>query len=460
MKKDEEFQIRIEDLTEDGSGVGHVEGMAVFVKDAVPGDEALVKILRMKKNYAYGRLIRLIRASPWRTEPLCPEARPCGGCTIMQMSYAKQLEYKRNIVENCLRRIGGVGNAADLGEGILGMDSPWHYRNKMQFPVGTDSSGNLITGFYAAHSHRIVPTEDCPIGHPVNRRILKTVKKYLNQQKIPAYDERTGKGILRHILTRVGFATGELMVCLVINAGNLPTADHLTEPLKKDAEAEGLKLVSLSLNVNQDRTNRILGSRIINLYGPGYLEDEIGGLRFRISPLSFYQVNPVQTEKLYQTACDYADLTGTEKVWDLYCGTGTISLFLAKHAGQVTGVEIVPDAVRDARKNAERNQIHNVEFFTGKAEEKAAELYQQNRRKYQADVVVVDPPRKGCDEKLLSTIVEMNPRRIVYVSCNPATLARDIKLLATSGYQVQKWKAVDMFPHSTNVETVVLLAKQ
>ena len=460
MEKNEIIQLHIEDLTDDGNGIGHANGMAVFVKDTVPGDEAEIKIIKVKKRYAFGRLMNLIKESEARMEPACMMARPCGGCTIMQMNYPSQLEFKQRKVLNCLTRIGGIENAADLFEEMIGMDSPFAYRNKMQFPIGLDKEGQITAGFYAGRTHSIIPMTKCAIGHPVNEKILAVVKDFCEKNGVKPYDEETGRGVIRHVLTRVGFHSKELMVCIVVNAKKLKDADRMVGPIEEAAAEFGLTFKSFTYNVNMERTNRILGFECHTIFGQDYIEDQIRDINFRISPLSFFQVNPVQTEKLYGRALEYAGLTGKERVWDLYCGIGTISLFLAKECKHVYGVEIVPEAIEDAKQNAKLNGFGNAEFFVGKAEEVVPSLYAKDKEKYQADVVVVDPPRKGCDEKLLSTIVEMAPEKVVYVSCDPATLARDLAFLTANGFALDKWSTVDMFPHSMHVETVCLLSNR
>ena len=338
-------------------------------------------------------------------------------------------------------------------EPIIGMDDPWHYRNKAQFPFGTDKDGNVVTGFYAGRTHTIIPNTDCALGVPENRLVLETILSHMKRFHITAYDEQTGTGLLRHVLIRKGFQSGQLMVCLVINGSRFPEEEALADALW---QLPGM--TSLSVNTNRERTNVILGKKIRVVRGTGFIEDSIGGVTFRISPLSFYQVNPVQTEKLYSQALAYAGLTGTETVWDLYCGIGTISLFLAKQAGKVYGVEIVPDAVRDAQQNARLNGITNAEFFVGKAEEVLPEKYEKEG--IHADVIVVDPPRKGCDERCLETMVKMQPERIVYVSCDSATLARDVKWLRERGYEIVKGRGCDMFPGTVHTEVCVKLERR
>lgn len=452
MKKDDTLIIKIEDLSSEGLGVGHSEdGIALFVKDTVIGDLAEVKVMKMKKNYGFARLTKILESSPDRIDPPCPVARQCGGCQIQAMSYEAQLRFKENKVRNNLQRIGKFENPPM--EPIVGMQEPFRYRNKAQFPVGKDREGKLSAGFYAGRTHSIISCEDCLLGAEVNQTILKLVLSHMERLGVSTYNEETGKGLVRHIMTRVGFATGQIMVCIVINGNKLPGADAL---VKKLAAIPGM--TSITLNVNKEKTNVIMGRELISLWGQDYIEDTIGDVRFRISPLSFYQVNPRQTEKLYGKALEYAGLTGNETVWDLYCGIGTISLFLAQKAKQVYGVEIVPEAIRDAKQNAELNGFTNAEFFVGKAEEVLPEKYEKEG--IFADVIVVDPPRKGCEESVLQTMIQMAPKRIVYVSCDSATLARDLKILCENGYELQKCCPVDMFGNSVHVESVVLLSRK
>ena len=454
LVKNEDYQVLIEDMGNDGEGIGHVQGMTVFVKDAVVGDLAEVKIVKVKKNIAYGRLMKLITPSPYRVEPVCDKAKRCGGCTMQQVSYEQQLEYKWNKVKNCLQRIGKMENVeAIMEEPAYGMNNPFHYRNKAQFPVGRDKNGDVVIGFYAGRSHDIIDTESCAIGAPVNDKIVAIVRSFIEDNRISTYDEETGRGLVRHILIRVGFTTEEIMVCLVTNGNKLPHSEALIDELVK---IDGM--TSICLNVNMENTNRILGDKCITLWGQSYITDYIGDIKYQISPLSFYQVNPVQTNVLYNKALEYADLSGDETVWDMYCGIGTISLFLAQKAKKVYGVEIVPQAIDDARHNAEINGITNAEFFVGKAEEVVPDIYKKGGDGSHADVVVVDPPRKGCNQVLLDTLVHMAPDRIVYVSCDPATLARDVKILQEKGYEAKKVAVVDQFCHSGHVETVALLS--
>lgn len=450
MNKNDIVLLKIEDMNTDGEGVGKVDGYTLFVKDTVIGDTAKVAITKMKKTYGYGRLVELVEASLYRVPCACPIARPCGGCQLQAMSYDKQLEFKEEKVRNNLKRIGGLENIPM--EPIIGMEHPWRYRNKAQVPVGLDKNGKIVAGFFAGRTHAIINQEDCLLGSEKNKHIIEIVKKFMEQYHIMPYDETTKKGLVRHILIREGFQTGEIMVCLIINGIKLP---HKEEFVKRLLSVKGMK--DISLNVNTEANNVILGSEIISLYGEGFITDYIGNVKYQISPLSFYQVNPKQTEKLYGTALEYAGLTGEETVWDLYCGIGTISLFLAQKAKKVYGVEIVEAAIDDARNNAKINGFDNVEFFVGKAEEVLPEKYE--KEKIYADVIVIDPPRKGCEQSVLDTMVKMEPKKIVYVSCDSATLARDVKYLGENGYEVKRVRAVDMFGQTGHVESVVLLTK-
>ena len=456
MEKNQEFIVTIEDMNEDGAGVGKVDGYIWFVKDAVIGDVVRVKAMKMKKSYGFARLMEVMEPSGSRVIPSCPVARQCGGCQLQAMSYEEQLKFKERKVMNNLIRIGKFAEDEIHMLPIMGMEEPWRYRNKAQFPFGKDKDGNVIAGFYAGRTHAIVEAEDCLLGVEENREILDIVKRFMKEMKIEPYDELSHKGLVRHVLIRKGFKTGEIMVCMVINGNKLPGKERLVEMLTGGDGVKGM--TSISYSVNQEKTNVIMGKEIVNLYGPGYITDYIGNVKYQISPLSFYQVNPVQTERLYGTALEYAGLTGNEIVWDLYCGIGTISLFLAQKAKKVYGVEIVPQAIEDARRNAEINGIHNAEFFVGKAEEVLPEQFEKNH--VYADVIVVDPPRKGCDAVCLDTILKMRPERVVYVSCDSATLARDLRYLADGGYVVERGRCCDMFPGTVHVETVVELSRK
>lgn len=488
--------LEIIDLGTEGEGIGRIEGYTLFVKDAMIGDTVKACVMKTKKNFGYARLVEIITPSLFRVEPACAVARQCGGCQLQHCSYEKQLAWKEEKVRNCLNRIGGFcvqrkGDSLPAGssesvseedynqkplheedgakrpvimEPILAMDKPYHYRNKAQFPVGVNKEGELIAGFYAGRTHSIIENTDCVIQHPCNREIVETVLCFMRKFGVTPYDEKSHTGLVRHILTRVGVNTGEVMVCLVINGDILPRSEEFVKymlacPLQGAETSQKLFLKSICLSCNKERTNVILGQKIEVLYGNGYIQDTIGNIVYQISPLSFYQVNPRQTEKLYETALEYADLQGGEVVWDLYCGIGTISLFLAQKAKKVCGVEIVPQAIADARKNARINHIENTEFFVGAAEEVVPAEYEKSDGELKADVVMLDPPRKGCDERLLQTVIKMQPERIVYVSCDPATLARDLRYLCDRGYELKRVRACDMFGQSFHVESVVLMER-
>lgn len=449
-RKNDIVTLDIEDCGVDGEGIGKADGFTVFVKDAVIGDRVTAKIMKAKKNYGYGRLMEILKPSPYRVEPKCAFARQCGGCQLQALSYEQQLAFKEKKVRGHLERIGGFTELPM--EPIIGMDEPYHYRNKAQFPVGKNKEGRIITGFYAGRTHTIIENRDCALGVSQNKEVLDRVIAHMEAYGIEPYNEETGKGLVRHILIRYGFFTGEVMVCLVLNGNSIPKGEALIEHL---LEIPGM--TSITINVNKKRSNVILGEKIHLLWGKPYITDKIGDISYQISPLSFFQVNPLQTGKLYSKALEYADLHGEETVWDLYCGIGTISLFLAQKAKFVRGVEIVPAAIDNARDNARLNGIENVEFFVGKAEEVLPAEYKKNG--IYADVIVVDPPRKGCEESLLATMIEMQPKRIVYVSCDSATLARDLKYLCERGYELRKVCPVDQFGGTVHVETVCLLSK-
>ncbi|MBA1336232.1 MAG: RNA methyltransferase, TrmA family [Firmicutes bacterium] len=450
VEEGKSYTIDISSMGNNGEGIGRLEGFTIFVEGAVPGDRARVAVSEVKKKYARARLQEIIVPSGQRIESRCPAASDCGGCQIQHIDYKWQLEHKARKVADSIKRIGGLEDV--MIHPIIGMEEPWRYRNKAQFPVG-GGVGNPRAGFYAKGSHDIVEVDDCIIQHETNRTIIDEVRQHMIEYEIPAYDETTGEGVVRHVVTRVGFATGEIMVIIVVTRRYFPGKDELVERLADKIPG----IHSIILNINDRNTNVILGTECITLWGNGYIRDFIGELEFHISPLSFFQVNPVQTQVLYSKALEYAGLSGTETVVDAYCGIGTISLFLAQKAGKVYGIEVVKEAVEDARKNAVINGIQNVEFIAGQAEDIMPGLYREEVR---PDVVVVDPPRKGCDERLLDTITGMEPDRVVYVSCNPATLARDLAYLDGKGYRTLEVQPVDMFPHTAHVETIILLQRQ
>ena len=465
MQKNELVKVKIEDIGVGGEGIGKVDGYTLFIKDTIIGDVVEAKVMKAKKNYGYARLMNVLTPSEDRVEKVvCPMARKCGGCQIQEMKYPAQLAFKESKVCGNLERIGEVpGELLDqIMHPVVGMDEegmqPFRYRNKAQFPIGTDKDGRVTAGFYAGRTHSIIGNTDCVLGVEVNEEILNCILDFMEEFEIPAYDEVKHKGLVRHVLLRYGFKTDEIMVCLVINGKTIPHCHDLVGRLR---QIPGM--TSITLSSNTAKTNVIMGDTIRLLWGQEFITDYIGEIKYQISPLSFYQVNPVQTEKLYGLALDYAGLTGNETVWDLYCGIGTISLFLAKKAKQVYGVEIIPQAIDDAKNNAKINNITNAEFYVGKAEEVLPEYYKEYEKTHNgetahADVIVVDPPRKGCEESLLQTIVDMQPEKVVYVSCDSATLARDVKFLRAKGYELKDVTPVDQFPHTVHVETVVLLS--
>ena len=502
LQKNDLITLEITDLTEEGQGVGKKDGLVFFVKDSVMGDLVEARILKVKKNYAYAKVEELLKPSPYRIAPLCPVAGKCGGCQLQHLSYEKELAWKEDRIVQSLIRIAGLSpeEVERKKEGILGGVLS-RYRNKAQYPVQSrkeirsggatsvsdwkvngkwpgknkieakEKSSDLSMGFYGFHSHRIIETKDCLINSVENPLILNCIKDWAREYKISGYEEETGKGLLRHIFLRKGFSTGEILLCLVLNGKSLPHGKELWERLQdlslsveEGGQVQG-SIVGLCVNINEGSGNAILGRETRCLYGKDSIEDKIGELSFSISVPSFYQVNPVQTEKIYGKALEYAALTGEETVWDCYCGIGTISLFLAQKAKQVYGLEIVPEAIENAKKNAEKNGLQNAEFFVGAAEEVLPKWVEEQKREGKdvgnlVDVVSLDPPRKGCDETCLSAVLELSPKRIVYVSCDPGSLARDIKYLGEGGYALEKWVGIDNFPRTGHVETIALLQKE
>ena len=508
FQKGDMVSIRIDDIGSDGAGIGKADGFTLFVKDAVPGDVITAAIMKIKKGYGYARLLQVTEPSPFRVAARCPSARQCGGCQLQELSYEQQLLFKEKKVRDVLLRIGGFSEEVvqKTLHPVLGMENPWRFRNKEQLPIGM-RNGKPTAGFYAGHTHSIVPVADCLAGPAVNREIMETVLQYMADYGVTAYEEETGKGQIRHILIRSGWYTGETMVCLVVNGTRLPHEKELAKRLlscslmagedaRPSEEAENVRphIAAICLNTNTARSNVILGRETRTLCGKSTITDAMQVMdvetdegktefrptgrrvQFQISPVSFYQVNPIQAERLYSLVRNYAGLTGNEIVWDLYCGVGTIGCFLAADAGEVYGVEVIPEAVRDAGRNASCNGLANASFHVGKAEEVVpAYVQRQKSERTQkgsaakadgamsgesfVDVVVVDPPRKGCDEKCLQTILEVQPKRIVYVSCDPATMARDCKVLAAGGYELRRVQPVDQFPHTVHVETVCLMSR-
>lgn len=451
LSKNKEYVVDIVDIGQGGVGIGKYEGFTVFVEGGLIQDKVKVRINKSKKNYAVGDIVEIIEKSPFRVDRICSDdLKDCGGCQIQELDYNKQLELKTNEVKQVISRIGKLENV-EIHE-TIGMQSPCRYRNKAQFPI-QNINGSTAIGFYKKKSHDVIPTNMCVIQHDINDKIIKIIKTYIQAYNVSIYNETTHTGVLRHLVTKVGFTTNEVMVVLVANGTNLPHLNELASVLKENI----LGFKTLVLNVNKAKTNVILGKENKVIYGNGKINDYIGDLVFEISPLSFFQVNPVQTEVLYNKALEYAELKENDTVFDIYCGIGSISLFLAQKATKVYGIEIVEDAIKDAKINAKLNNLNNVEFYVGKAEEVVPKMYSEGKT---ANVVVVDPPRKGCDEKVLDTIVSMKPDRVVYVSCNPSTLARDLAYLDERGYKCVEIQPVDMFPHTMHVECCAKIVKK
>lgn len=458
VTKNQTYEMVIDDIGSNGEGIGRIEGFTVFVEGALPDEKIKVLILKIKKSFAFGKIVEILEKSKHRVEPICKVAKHCGGCQLQHLSYEGQLQYKLKKTNEALKRIGKVENINITT--MSGMDSNnfTHYRNKAQFPVGKNNiTSEVEIGFYAKRSHRIIDNDCCLIQHEKNTDIIKTIRGFLNENKISIYDEIKHKGLFRHIVTRVSKSTGEMMIILVLNGYELPEYKTLIESLRAFPF-----VTSIILNVNKSQTNVILGRKTEVLWGKEFIEDTIDDIVFEISPLSFYQVNPVQTEVLYKKALEFSGVTSDDTVLDLYCGIGTISLIFAKHAKKVFGIEIVPDAIKDARKNAKNNNIENIQFYTGAVEEILENSIMQKDYYKESgfDIVILDPPRKGAEPSVLQSIKEISPEKIVYVSCNPATLARDIEILIDYGFKVDKAEVVDEFPLTVHVESVVLLTKK
>ncbi|MBE3569463.1 MAG: 23S rRNA (uracil(1939)-C(5))-methyltransferase RlmD [Bacillales bacterium] len=444
VQLNEKIEVVFDDVTHEGQGVAKVDGYPLFVPGALQGEKGTIQVTKINKSYGFGKILDIYEESSERTNPPCPLYHECGGCQLQHVSYEGQLKIKEKHVQDCLVRIGKITDTEVLP--VLGMETPWHYRNKAQVPVG-ERNGKLIAGFYKKRSHEIMEMDACIIQQKQTDETIQAVKDICARYHIRPYDEKQHKGILRHIMVRYGRTTGEIMVVLITRTKDLPHKKKIVQEIIE--RVPGVR--SIIQNVNSNRTNVILGEETFVLWGRDVIYDSIGDVQFAISAKSFYQVNPEQTKVLYDKALEYAELKGDETVIDAYCGIGTISLFLAKKAKKVYGVEIVPEAIEDAKKNAERNGITNAEFAAGKAEEVIPEWY---KRGIKADVLVVDPPRKGCDPALLDTILQMKPKKVVYVSCNPATLARDLRILEDGGYKTTKVQPVDMFPQTGHVEAV------
>lgn len=451
IKKNDTAELEITEMTGQGSGIGRLDGMAVFVPMTAVGDIINAKILKVKKNYAFAKVESIIKPSESRIEADCDCYSKCGGCVFRHISYDEELKIKHRRVYDALKRIGKIEDF-QMNE-IVGCEEPNSYRNKSQIPIGKDKENNVIMGFYGSHSHRIVGNGECMLHPKEFDDIVRIVKEWINRYKIDVYDEITHRGLLRHLYLRHGKRSGELMVCMVINGNDMPFKQELIERLTDYSD----KIKSIVLNINKDKTNVVLGKKCITVYGNNCITDELCGLRFNISPLSFYQVNRDQTEKLYGIAAEYANLSGKEFLIDLYCGTGTIGLSMAHKAKRVLGIEIIPQAIENAKENAKNNNIENAEFICSDASGAAEKLSKDN---VEPDVVIVDPPRKGCDGIVIDSVCKMSPKRVVYVSCDPETLARDLAIFEEKGFKVKEVTPVDMFPRTQHVETVVLMSKE
>ena len=457
INKNELYKTTIIDLSSDGQGIGKVDNFTVFVEETIPGDVVEIKLIKTNKTYGYGKLIKIITPSLDRIKAKCEISKKCGGCSLQYMEYTAQLKHKRKIVADCLERIGGFKreDINNIIAEIIGMNDAYNYRNKAQFPVKKTTlrknSSFVDIGFFGKRSHDIINLNSCNISHEINDKIIHIFKKFINGniKKFPPYDEITHTGLIRHIFTRVGFQTEEIMVCVVINGDNFTDCKELIDEL---SHIDGM--TSIMLNINKQKTNVILGDKNKLLWGKDYITDYIGDKKFNISVNSFYQVNPVQTEKLYMKAIEFAEVDKNDICIDAYCGIGTISIMIAPYVKKVYGIEIIPQAIHDAVENAKINNAENVEFITGKSEEIIPELIKSGKN---ANLLIVDPPRKGCDIKLIESIIKSKIKKVVYISCDPATLSRDLKILTQDAYELKKVQPVDMFPHTMHVETVVLL---
>ena len=445
-----EYELTIESISSDGNGVGHIGAMAVFVPFTAVGDRVRARVTTVKRSYAVAETAELLEASPLRREPECPLFFACGGCALMHIGYEAQLNAKKAVIENAMRRIGGFTDF-ELDE-MLGAERPKQYRNKMVFHAAQEN-GRVIFGFYAPKTHRVIPLGDCLTGDRRNQSVIAAVEDYMNETGLRAYDEHTGKGTVRMLFTRVSHSGGGMMVVLSVNGSKLPNQELLIKKLTSAVP----ETASIILNINTAKRSHTLGAKNITLFGADFIEDEIDGVKFRISPHSFFQINPEMTKRLYGKALEYADINATKTVMDIYCGIGTISLLAAKKAKRVTGIEIVEKAIEDAAVNAKANGIYNADFHASSAEEIVPELIRKGER---PDIIILDPPRKGSNAKTLEAILKAAPERIVYVSCSPATLARDAKLLCEGGYRIEKSAGCDMFPNTCHVETVVLMMRR
>ncbi len=450
IKKNDIIELSITEMTGQGSGIGKYEGMAIFVPMTAKGDKILAKVLKVKKNYAFAKIEKILISSEARIEPDCKCYSKCGGCVFRHISYDEELKIKEQRVLDAIKRIGKIDNF-HLNS-IVGSAQPNGYRNKSQIPIGKDKDGKAVMGFYGNHSHRIIDNSECFLHPKEFDEIAEIFRKWINKYHIEVYDENTHRGIVRHLYLRYAKKNNQIMVCPVINSNDLPYKKELIDLLTDYSNS----ITSVILNINKDKTNVVLGKKCVTIYGDDHITDELCGLKFNISPLSFYQINRDQTEKLYSIAADFAGLSGEEFVIDLYCGTGTIGLSMVGRAKKLIGIEIIPQAIENARENAKNNNIENAEFICADSAEAAERLSKNNTS---PDVVIVDPPRKGCDGIVIDSICKMSPKRVVYVSCDPETLARDLSAFEDSGYKVKEVTPVDMFPRTQHVETVALIEK-
>jgi len=444
--------MKIDDLAMGGEGVGHFGGMAVFVPDSIPGDELKVKLVEVKNNFARGKYTDIVVHSPDRVTPKCPLAKQCGGCQWQHISYPAQLRYKTKIVRETIQRIGKLSNVK-VNE-IIGMQNPWGFRNKIQYPISKidNRKSGIVMGYYKQGTHEVVDIQSCPIEHPKLSRAAKIVKDALNKLGYSAYDEDKLKGLFRHLRARIGFGTGEVLLTFITNEKAIPGAKELVKEVLNKCRSEDINVVGICQNINPRHTNVIMGEKSWVMWGRDFLYDKLGGLKFKVSNASFYQVNPIQTEVLYSKALELSGVTKEDTVIDAYSGIGTMALWFAPRSHYVYGIEEVKDAVHDASENAQINKIENCRFNIGKVEKILADLVE-------GDVLILDPPRGGCEEKVLKTIGKSKFKKIVYVSCNPGTLARDLAYLSDKGFTVDQVQPVDMFPHSFHIETVTKLVK-
>ncbi len=450
IEKNKDYIIDITALGVNGEGIGKLNNFTVFVNGALEGEKVEIKLIKVNKSYGFGKLLKIIEASPYRVESKCAIYNKCGGCSLQHLLYDEQIKYKKKKVIDCLIRIGKLNLKSEgiIVHDTIGMDIPYRYRNKVQLPVG-----DKAIGFYSAGSHNVIDVKECIIQHEAGDKVIHIFKEWIKKYNISHYDEKKGTGLIRHIMVRKAFKTGETMVVIVTSSNKLPFAKELIEELTLNIDG----IASIVQNINTKNTNVVLGSECKTLWGKATIIDTIGEFKFNISPLSFFQVNPIQTEILYNKVLEYAKLQGDEVVFDAYCGTGTISLFLSKRAKEVYGVEIIAEAIENAKENALQNDVENAHFYTGEAEKVIPKLISEGKK---ADVVVVDPPRKGCEKSLLEAIAKMSPQRIVYVSCDPATLARDLGILEELSYRTVEVQPVDMFPMTGHVEVVTLLTRR